>query len=64
MKKRITDENNGLDYLLINDVYYLILIMEHDRSFDKYGNMRLDYLVEHKEELYTELMVSECLYDT
>lgn len=63
MEKRIIDEKTGIEYVLVDDVYYLILALEDEGiNFGKYGRMRLNYLKEHRTELYAEMLVRETLY--
>lgn len=63
MEKRIIDEMTGIEYVLVNDIYYQILVLEDEgNSFGKYGRMRLNYLKEHRKGLYTEMLVRETLY--
>lgn len=64
MEKRIIDEKTGIEYVLVDDVYYPILVLEDEGiNFGKYGRMRLNYLKEHRKELYTEMLVKETLYE-
>lgn len=63
MEKRIIDENTGIEYVLVDNIYYPIFILDDEGyNFGKYGNMRLSYLKEHKTNLYIELLVKERLY--
>lgn len=63
MEKRIIDENTGIEYVLVDDIYYPVLVLEDEGiNFGKYGRMRLNYLKEHRKDLYTEMLVSEMLY--
>lgn len=48
LEQRITE--NGIDYILIGDYYYpdLELPKDEEPHYGKYGNMRLNYIKEHK----------------
>jgi hypothetical protein len=63
MEKRIIDEKTGIEYVLVDDIYYPVLVLEDEGiNFGKYGRMRLNYLKEHRKDLYTEMLVRETLY--
>ena len=55
LEPRITE--NGIDYVLIGDYYYpdLELPKEEEPHYGKYGSMRLNYIKEHKKDLYSSL---------
>lgn len=55
LEQRITE--NGIDYVLIGDYYYpdLELPKDEEPHYGKYGNMRLNYIKEHRKGLYSSL---------
>ena len=56
MKKNITDEKNGLDYTLINDVYLPNLIStETHYKIGIWGQRHLDYIKNHHKVFYLNL---------
>ena len=64
MKKHITDEQNGLEYELVGDYY--IVAGEDDppsRPIGIWGARRRDYLKQHRQSLYYELLFSGKLND-
>lgn len=64
MEKRIIDEKTGIEYVLVDDIYYPIFVLEDEGvNFGKYGRIRLDYLKEHRKELYAEMLVKDMLYE-
>ena len=50
LEKEITDEKTGISYTLVGDYYLpnLKLKQEEKVQLNKYGQLRLDYLKEHK----------------
>ena len=50
LKKEITDEKTGISYTLVGDYYLPNLKLEQEEKIqlNKYGQLRLDYLKEHK----------------
>lgn len=59
MEKHITDEQNGLDYELVGDDY--IVAGEDEppaRPIGIWGARRRDYLKQHRQGLYYELLFS------
>ena len=59
MKKYITDENNGLDYTLVGDVYLPNLIStETQYEIGLWGQRHLDYIKHHCKGFYTSLLTS------
>ena len=50
LKKEITDEKTGISYTLVGDYYLPNLKLEQEEKvqLNKYGQLRLDYLKEHK----------------
>ena len=64
MKKHITDEQNGLEYELVGDYY--IVAGEDDppsRPIGIWGMRRKEYLKQHRQSLYYELLFSGKLND-
>lgn len=58
MKQQIYDKKNGLTYTLVGD-YYLpnfIIADEEQLTYGKYGLLRLNYLKEFKQVVYTTLL--------
>ncbi len=50
LKKEIPDEKTGISYTLVGDYYLPNLKLEQEEKvqLNKYGQLRLDYLKEHK----------------
>ncbi len=50
LEKEITDEKTGISYTLVGDYYLPNLKLEQEGKvqLNKYGQLRLDYLKEHK----------------
>ena len=64
MKKNITDENNGLDYTLVNGVYLPNLIStETHYEIGIWGMRYYDYIKEHRPAFCTSLTV-QCKLNT
>ena len=58
MKKYITDDKNGLDYALVNDVYLPNLIStETNYAIGVWGMRYYDYIKEHRPAFCTSLMI-------
>ena len=57
MKKRIIE--NGIEYELRGDIYYPILTVGEQTSYQigKYGNMHLEFIEKHRKGRYTTLLV-------
>lgn len=56
---RLHDENNGLDYVLVGDYYFLALILAEDsRPVGRWGRMHKRYLKEHHPVRYQVLLLS------
>ena len=56
MKKYITDEKNGLNYTLVNDVYLPNLIStEKNYEIGHWGRGHLDYIMKYHKVFYTSL---------
>lgn len=66
LKKRIHDEKNGLDYVLVGDYYIPDIRLdeepEDDRPIGKYGLLHREYLKEHRPVLYNNLVLSGKLH--
>jgi hypothetical protein len=65
MEKYITDERTGLKYELIGDYYFLAGDdePENKQAIGIWGQRRLRYLKEHRQVLYTALLLSSKLYE-
>ena len=63
LKKRIHDDSNGLDYVLVGD-YYLpdLKLPEEDRPIGRWGRMHLAYLQEHRTGFYREMLLTGKLW--
>ena len=57
MKERILE--NGIEYELKGDIYYPILTVGEQTSYQigKYGNMHLDFIEKHRKGRYTTLLI-------
>ena len=57
MKKRIIE--NGIEYELRGDIYYPILTVGEQTSYQigKYGNMHLEFIEKHRRGRYTTLLI-------
>ena len=63
LKKRIHDESNGLDYVLVGDYYIPDLkLPEESRTIGRWGRMHQVYLQEHRPGQYNELLLSGKLW--
>lgn len=64
MEKYITDEQNGLEYGLVGE-YYIVAGEDEPpaRPIGIWGAMRRDYLKQHRQGLYYELLFSGKLND-
>ena len=59
MKKYITDENNGLDYTLVNGVYLPNLVStETNFEIGMWGQRHLRYIKQHRKVFYTSLLTN------
>ena len=55
LRKRIHDDSNGLDYVLVGDYYIPALKMpEESRSIGRWGRMHQAYLKGHRPGQYAE----------
>lgn len=63
LRKRIHDDSNGLDYVLVGDYYIPALKMpEESRSIGRWGQMHQAYLKGHRPGQYVELLLSGNLW--
>ena len=54
LRKKIHDDNNGLDYVLVGDCYLPVLSLpEETRPVGCWGMLRKEYLKEHKSGMYS-----------
>lgn len=59
LRKKIHDDNNGLDYVLVGDYYLLVLSLpEETRPIGCWGMLRKEYLKEHKSGMYSCLLLT------
>ena len=59
LRKKIHDDNNGLDYVLVGDCYLPVLSLpEETRPIGCWGMLRKEYLKEHKSGTYTYLLLT------
>ena len=60
MENRIYDENNGLWYARQGEYYLLELALppEEEKAIDVWGQRHLQYLKEHKQLVYINLLTS------
>ena len=59
LRKKIHDENNGLDYVLVGDCYLPVLSLpEETRPIGCWGMLRKEYLKEHKSGMYSCLLLT------
>ena len=60
LRKKIHDDNNGLDYVLVGDYYLPVLSLpEETRPIGCWGMLRKEYLKEHKSGMYTEGVITK-----
>lgn len=63
LKKRIHDDSNGLDYVLVGDYYIPDLqLPEEKRPTGRWGRMHREYLQEHCPGQYNDLLLSGRLW--
>ena len=63
LKKRIHDDSNGLDYVLVGDYYIPDLkLPEESRPIGRWGRMHKAYLQEHRPGQYNALLLSGKLW--
>ena len=59
LRKKIHDDNNGLDYVLVGDYYLPVLSLpEETRPIGCWGMLRKEYLKEHKSGMYSRLLLT------
>ena len=59
LRKKIHDDNNGLDYVLVGDYYLPVLSFpEETRPIGCWGMLRKEYLKEHKSGMYSCLLLT------
>lgn len=59
----IHDEENGLDYILVGEIYLpLIAVPDEKRDIGFYGSIRRNYLKDYKSGLYSYLTLSGKLW--
>ncbi len=65
MEKYIIDERTGLKYELMGEYYYLAGDddPEEHHPIGKWGELRRQYLREHKRCIYSAMLMSGTLYD-
>lgn len=63
LKKHISDEKNGLDYILIGDYYFPDLrLPEEVRPIGRWGRMHREYLEQYHTARYSYLLLSGKLW--
>jgi len=63
LEKRIHDDSNGLDYVLVGDYYIPDLkLPEENRPIGRWGQMHRDYLKQYRPALYNELLLAGRLW--
>lgn len=63
LKKRIHDDTNGLDYVLVGEYYIPDLkLPEEQQPIGRWGRMHREYLKEYRPMLYNELLWSGKLW--
>lgn len=63
LNKRIHDDSNGLDYVLVGDYYIPDLkLSEESRPIGRWGRMHRAFLKEHRPGRYNELLLSGTLW--
>ena len=63
LKKRIHDDSNGLDYVLVGDYYIPDLkLPEGSRPIGRWGRMHKAFLQEHRPSQHNELLLSGKLW--
>ena len=63
LKKHISDEKNGLDYVRIGDYYFPDLrLPEETRPIGRWGRMRKGYLEQYHAARYNDLLLSGKLW--
>ena len=63
LEKRIHDDSNGLDYVLVGDYYIPDLkLPEENRPIGRWGQMHRVYLKQYRPALYNELLLAGRLW--
>lgn len=63
LESLIHDEENGLDYILIGEIYLpLIVVPDEKRDIGFYGSLHRNYLKDYKSGLYSYLTLSGKLW--
>lgn len=63
LKKRIHDDSNGLDYVLVGDYYIPDLkLPEESRPIGRWGRLHRTFLQEHRPGQYASLILSGKLW--
>lgn len=63
LERFIHDNSNGLDYILVGEVYLpLIAVPEEKRDIGFYGSLHRNYLRDHKGGLYSYLTLTGKLW--
>ena len=58
-KKIIHDDNNGLDYVLVEDYYIpMLALLEENRPIGYWGMLQKEYLKKHKSGMYSYLLLT------
>ena len=58
-RKKIHDDNNGLDYVLVGDYYIPMLALpEENRLIGYWGMLRKEYLKKYKSGMYSYLLLT------
>ena len=59
LRKKLHDDNNRLDYVLVGDYYLPVLSLpEETRPIGCWGMLRKEYLKEHKSGMYSCLLLT------
>lgn len=59
LKPMIHDEKNGLDYILVGEIYLpLISLPREEREIGRWGRLRRNYLKEHRTGRYNYLLLT------
>ena len=58
LRKKIHDDNNGLDYVLVGDYYLPVLSLPEETRPIGWGMLRKEYLKEHKSGMYSCLLLT------
>ena len=63
LERIIHDDSNGLDYILVGEVYLLLLAVPNEtREIGFYGSLHRNYLKDYKSGLYSYLSLSGKLW--